>query len=243
MFINSDSTGFQSKIKFINYSEFLEKTKNLNPKKHQVGYPWQPFSRKNGKNLYTTGIQDCIAIGLVDGKKSTLFHICTAKHGEAKKLNLKGFDIKQIEHRILESVDLTSKNLHAIILGGHQIKDASKYNVKHLNKIKKILDDNKIPYSIFGARRDVHCFGKYSMLYSTKEDTWYISNNLTNRSALGGMGKEIEALGDIVRYNTYRRIDTPRGVQYNRTRKATGVLDFFESQFRQVSVSKFDEIA
>ena len=171
MKIENNCVPFQSKIKFIDSQSFKNKVKNLNPKHHEVGWPWTADTMKKGKNLYTTGIMDCIAGGIVDGSNVIMFHLGIYNQAKAKAKHQKGFNIENVKRRILEKINLNNDNLHGIILGGFQLKINDKYNVKNLNKIVKIFEDNKIPYSIFGARRDVHYFGKYSLFYSSKEDT------------------------------------------------------------------------
>ena len=242
MKINNNCVSFQSKIKFITLQKFKNKTKNLNPKRHEVGWPWTADTMKKGKNLFTTGIMDCIAGGIVDGSDIVLFHLGIYNQAKAKAKHQKGFNIENVKRRILEKINLNNNNLHGIILGGFQTEPDSKYNVNKLKKIKKIFEDNNIPYSIFGARKNVHYFGKYSLFYSNKEDTWYISNNLTGTKSLNGNGIEINVKDNAIEYNTYKRENGKWGVTYNCIRKETGVEEFFKSQFRDVSMSEVDEL-
>lgn len=241
MKINSDSTSFQSKIKFIDYKTFKEKIRRLNKKKHEVGYPWTADTMKKGKNLFTTSLLDCIAGGVVDNNSVTMFHICTTSRAEAKRKRQKGFSIKNFERRLLEKIDLAKDSLHGFILGGVQMLETSKYNVKQLNKIKKVFETHNIPYSIFAARRDVHFFGRFGMLFCNKEDTLYITNTLTGERGINGRGLEMDVIGDNrVMYHTYKKINTPRGVDYPRQQHEGSAEDFLKSQFREVSLCKLD---
>ena len=242
MKIENNKVSFQSKIKFIDSKTFQNKIRHLNPKRHEVGWPWTADTMKTGKNLFTTGIMDCIAIGIIDGSKVSMLHLATYRYGEALRRNMKGFRIENVKRRILEHINLDNENLHAVILGGFELKPKDKHNSKHLNKIRKFFEDNKIPYSIFGARKDVHYFGKYSMYYSNKEDTFYITNNLSDNKALNGKGIEIDIKDNSIEYNTYKKERDKYGVNYKCIRKITGTEDFFKSQFRQVSVCKFDKL-
>ncbi len=231
---------FQSRIKLINQNVFNDKIKNLNPKKHKVGYPWTPDTMKRGKNLYTTEILDCIAGGVVDDGRVTMFHLGCWSQRQAKQGHQKGFDIKNIERRILEKINLANENLHAFIIGGFQFEPDSKYNYNKLKKIKNIFEKNNIPYSIFGGQRDVHYFGRYSIFFDNKQDTLFIANNHTNHLDCNGKNeKEMEVLGNLVTYHTYKK--EPTG--YKRIRHKTGILEFFKSQFREVSLCKIDEFA
>ena len=171
-----NNISFTSQIKLITQDEFERKTEHLNPKKHRVDYPWTPDTGKTGKNLYTTGICDCIAIGLVDNKKSKLFHICTRSRRDGINSRQKGFDIRDTERRILEDVNLDNPDLHAFIFGGWH-RDNPKYNKKHVEKIEKIFDKNLIPYSVIaGNRPQFDGIAPASVFYSNKEDTFYITN-------------------------------------------------------------------
>ena len=241
MQINSASPSFKSKIKFINYQVFKDKINCLNPKKHEVGYPWNADTMKKGKNLFTTSILDCIAGGVIDNNSVTMFHICTLNQAKAKKNRLKGFSIDNFERRLLQKTDLTKDNLHGFILGGFQMEENSKYNVSILRKIKKIFEQNMIPYSIFGARKDVHFFGRYAALYNNKEDALYISNTLAGSRGINGKGKELDVLGDNkLLYHTYTKIRGKYGVDYIRNEHTGTAEDFLKSQFRDVQLCALD---
>ena len=218
-------------------------TANLNPKRHKVGWPWTADTMKTGKNLFTTGILDCIAGGIVDGSDITMFHLGIYNQAKAKIYHQKGFKIGNFKRRILEKIDLKNENLHAFIVGGIQMKPEDKYNVKTLNKITKFFDKYKIPYSIFASRKDVHYFGRYSLLYSNKEDTLYITNTLIDSPSLNNKNIEIDIKDNVIEYNVYKKgVNKHGGVTYDCIREATGTEDFLRSQFRKVSVCKFDNI-
>ena len=241
--MKADNITFQSKIKLVTPSVFNNRVKNLNPKKHEVGYPWQPNTSKIGKNLYTKDILDCICVGIVDKRKAFLMHLRTLKNSKTKHQKQKGFDIEHIRRRILDLVNLESETVHAFIFGGYQWLEASKYNIKELNKIKSIFEENGIPYSIIGARKLNYFHGKYSLFYSTKEDTWYITNRLIDSEAKYADGKEMEFVGDRIAYNLYhlnQESNTP-GIMVQRA--ITDIPDFFKNQFRQVKLCEFDEFA
>ncbi len=244
MKIRDDGVSFQSKIKFIDTQAFKSKIAGLSPKKHYVGYPWTPDTMKKGKNLYTTSIMDCIAGGIVDNNSVTMFHLCTRSRKDARNTRQKGFDIKNIERRILEKIDTAKENLHAFILGGFQLEPDSKYNVNKLNKIEKIFEKHEIPYSILGARRDVHYFGRYSIFYCNKEDTWYVTNGLASPEPRGNTWPKLQISGSSVIYDTYAKIMHDNKLShYQKTTRTSDVEGYFKSQFRKVSLSRFDEFA
>ena len=242
MKIENDNISFQSKIKFIDSKTFKDKIKGLNPKRHEVGWPWTADAMKLGKNLYTTGIMDCIAVIIKDGNKIKLGHIATYTQGEAKQAHQKGFSINNFERRLLEKINLDNENLHGFILGGFQLKPTDKNNAKQLAQIKQIFEKNIIPYSIFGARKEVRHFGKFSLFFSNKEDTLYISNTLANKKSKIRRKPEIEVKDNTVEYNTYTKTRNVNGVKYKCTRKESDTEGFFKSQFRQVSICKIDTL-
>ena len=173
-----NNISFKSQIKLISQQEFDNKTKNLNPKKHEVDYPWTPETGKTGKNLFTTGVHDCVVVGVVDGKKAKLYHLCQRSRRTGIDTHQKGFDIRDTERRILDGVNLDNPDLHAFIFGGWH-RDNPKYNKKHVEKIEKIFDKNLIPYSVIaGNRPQFDGIAPASVFYSNKEDTFYITNGL-----------------------------------------------------------------
>ena len=117
------------------------------------------------------------------------------------------------------------------------MREDAKYNINKLNKIKKIFEKNQIPYSIIGARRDVQYFGEYSLLYDNKTDTIFISNSLSSSSGSNEKPKEIEVFDNKVVYHTPASIKTG----FKRPEVTGSSEDFFKSQFRQVSLCKFDK--
>ena len=242
MKIENSCVQFQSKIKLITANEFKQKTSNLNPKRHEVGWPWTADTMKRGKNLFTTGIMDCITVGVVDGSNFVLAHLGIYNQAKAKAKHQKGFSIENVKRRLLKNFNVNNENLHGIILGGFQLRADDKYNINKLNKIRRIFEERQIPYTIFGARKDVHYFGKYSLFYSNKEDTIYISNTLAGKSSPDGKNLEIDVKENSVEYNTYEKSCDKYGPLYKRIRKETDTKGFFESQFRIVSVSNNDEL-
>lgn len=233
---------FQSKIKMITPEKFKDLTKSLNPKKYEIMYPWQPENMKTGKKFFTTQIMDCLA-GLVIGKnKATMFHLVTASRGLAKKHRIKGFNINKIEYKLLEKINDTEENVHAFIIGGFKSNpEKSKYNWTRMDKIKKIFEDRGIPYSILGGRKDVHYYGKYSIMYNHKDDTIYVTNNLINRKYSANKEAEAEIFDDgKMLFHTYER---DLKVLYKRVRHIGTVEDFMKSQFQEVKLSCFDEWA
>lgn len=232
MKISNDNITFQSKIKLVGAQEFSAKISSLSKKRHEVGYPWIPESTKVGKKLFTTSISDCIAGMIIKDNNIAMFHLCTRNQKYAKSTHQKGFDIKNIERRFKEKINFECENIHAFIIGGFQFKKNSKYNAGKVNSIKKIFEKNEIPYSEITCRKDTHVFGRYSLLYDNKEDIIYISDTRISDRAFDSIKLE----NNSVIYKTYT--NSP---PYESTKRQTGVREFFESQFRNVNLCKFDE--
>ena len=228
-----NNISFTSHIKLITQDEFDKKIEHLNPKKHRVDYPWTPDTGKTGKNLYTTGIQDCIAIGLIDNKKSKLFHICTRSRRDGINSRQKGFDIKNIERRILDNTNMENQDLHGFIFGGWYSEN-NKYNTKQLQKIKNIFDKNLIPYTIIAGNKDSTRYCPTSVFYSTKEDTFYITD-IT-------LGKYSKMTEDSLSY--YRKDNLKEGEFFwDRPQVRTSKEEYLKSKYKEVSLCKFDTFA
>jgi len=241
MNINNDNISFGEKIKFIKQSEFKEKVKGLSKKKHYVGWPWTADTLKTGKNLYTDEDTDCLVVAIKNGSKYKLAHLGIYNQKKARNNNQKGFCIENVKRRLLDGLNLENENLHAYIMGGFQ------YNKKITEKLKNFFDDLKIPYTEFTTRKDVHYYGKYSYFFSNKDDTVYITTNLTESEALQWdkelpRPKEVAVLNikdkTKIIYNTYKKNTENFGYDFKRNYGDT--KDFLESQFENVKLSKFD---
>jgi len=242
MNISNDNISFGIKIKVIKQSEFKNKTRNLNKKKHYVGWPWTADTLKKGKKIYTDKDTDCIVVCLKDGINYKLAHLGIYNQKKAKNNHQKGFSIDNTERRLFEGINLENENLHGYIMGGFQ------YNKKITEKIKKLFEKRNIPYTIFATRKDVHYYGKYSYYFNNKEDTLYITNNLTEAEALQ-WNKELPRPKEVsvvecngktkIIYNTYKKSD----IGYDFKRKIGTTEGFLKDQFEEVTLSKYDYFA
>ena len=207
MRISSDNINFTSKIKLISQDKFNNKIKAINKTTEQVTYPWTIETLKKGSNLFTTNVMDCIVICLTNGVNALMAHLGIRDREQASRDGVKEFNIDNIEYNLAKNIDLNDKKLHGFIFGGIQfLKDATSGNTPQLIQIKNLFKKYKIPYSIIAAKKDVHLFGKNSLLYSQNEDTLFITNNLFNYDNLSDKQneKELEIIDDnIVEYNLY----------------------------------------
>lgn len=121
---------------------------------------------------------NCIVVCIKDGNKYKLAHLGIYNQKNAKDNGQKGFDIENVKRRLLDGLNLENYKLHAYIFGGFQ------NNKKITEKIKNFFKELKIPFTEFTTRKNVHCYGEFSYFFSNKDDTIYITNNLTDDDAL-----------------------------------------------------------
>lgn len=245
MRINTNDVNFNSKIKLITPKTFNSLIAESNGYIEEVAYPWTIETLKTGKNLFTTKIMDCIAICLTNGKKSLLAHLGIRNREEAEKDSVNEFDINNIEKNLTQKVDFNDKNLHGIIFGGMQFYDnPSSGNTKQLNQIKNLFEKYKTPYSIIGARKDIHFFGKYSLLFNQDLDTLFITNTHFDSNGILGEHehKEMELdKNNNVKYVVYDQVKSKFGwIDYIPRRVSTSIEEYFKSQFYQVQLNKKD---
>lgn len=240
-----DNLSFTSKIKFIDSQQFAKRLDTSAKNLEEVTYPWTIETLKKGEVLYTNKILDCIAICLTNGYNSLMAHLGIRNKKQAQQDGVKEFDINNIEQQLSKSIDLKDENLHGFILGGLQLKDdVNSGNTKQLDQIKTLFEKYKIPYSIIAARKDVHYFGRYSLLFNQNEDTLFVTNTLFDSYGLDGKKqKEMFFLGDTIAYNTYTKFMDEKGVNYRKTRIYSSVEKYFKNQFRQVQLNKIDQFA
>lgn len=244
--INPYHNTFNSKIAFIESKEFETRIKYLSNKAFEVPYPWTIEAMKIGKSLYTTGLIDCISGCIISDKLAGMFHLASRTPEQAIKDKVLPFDIKNIENKLNSIFNLKNNtNLHGIIIGGLQANSKPDlYNTKCFNDLVGLFKKYNIDCSIFGPRKILHYFGKYSMLYEKNNDTLFITNNLTNQKDLNGKGKEIDFIGEnLLHYYTYEEVrdENKRLLEYRRHSQLTTIPEFFKTQFYNTSLSKYDE--
>ena len=251
MQISNNTINFQSKYKFVNAEEFKKLTANLSTKTNFVDYPWTIETMKHGKNLYTTGLMNCIAGLITDGSDSNtvMFHLATRTPWEAKRDFVSRFSIKNIEQRIKEKIDLNNKSLHAFFIGGFSVPSRKKMDdTSQFWHLKGIADKYGIPCSIIGLRKDVHHFGHYGIYYNNDSDTVYLTNTLTDSDICynyeGKIVNEIEPVENEVIYADYKKVPHEiAGWTYEREFKKSDLETFFKHEFKEVSLCELDEWA
>ncbi|MBE7712572.1 MAG: hypothetical protein E7Z87_02375 [Cyanobacteria bacterium SIG26] len=158
-----ENISFTSRIKFIPPKMFYKEVRTM-PQNQYVGYPWTVKQSVISDSAYTTDIIDCSVCGITDGQKVFMLHICPTRE--------ENFDFSKIENFIKEKVDLTSKNIQALLLGsknyGYMMSEKS-WNL--FENFEKLLQKFQIPYSKFRGGPEAH-----NVAYRGKHDEWIISN-------------------------------------------------------------------
>ena len=238
MRVNNNSVNFKSNIKFVNYKDFTKKIEFLKDDIQEVPFPWTIETMKTGKNLYTVGVMECLSGFVTDGKDTAMFHLGTRNKKLADEAGVKPFDINNIETVFKSKFDLTKRFLHGFILG------AFDSNKDKLEQLKQMFAKYNIPCSVFAVRKDIHYYGKYSLLYTQDNDKLVISNNLTEAKPLmnrSGKGYELRVDGNKVAYTTYIKGRDKYGVTYEDVHHIGTPQDFFESQFNEVTLCDYDK--
>lgn len=247
VYIPKYTPNFKSKIKLVNYRDFMAMTEGLNKKKHFVGEPWIPENMRMGKNLFTTNILDCIAVAMVSGGKVKLGHFCTMNRQEAADAKQKPFNISEVKRRLLEGINPEDENIHGFIFGGFNQGDKSLDNYKDVRSVEQIFQRFNIPYTAICGRKDVNHFGRFGIFYKNKEDTFYVSTTLTELPAkeytsIADRPIAVEIKDGKVMYNDYKRNLLAPKKSYDWERKEGTAKNFFEDQYCDVKLSEFDEI-
>lgn len=162
--INMDNISFQSRIKLTSRAEF---SKFVKREFTQVNYPWTIKETALSNKARTDGIYDCTAMGITDGDKVLLFHICPT---DGRNQNF-----KKLETEITEKIKnlLNSDYLQGFILGSKKDNINSPLSSKLFDMMEGVLKNLNIQYSKFKG-------GDYTndIAYNSTKDEWVIGNEL-----------------------------------------------------------------
>ena len=154
---------FTSRIRPVTSKEFSKITAHID-KKYFVGYPWTTQESALGTDVYTTGIADCTACGITDGKQALLLHICPTIE--------KNLHFNDIFRFIVGKLDMKSKGLQGIVMGSKHDKKSSTVYRNFVNFFEQM----QIPFS--ELKQDKH---KFNTAYITSKDEWLISSCNTDK--------------------------------------------------------------
>lgn len=164
-----NNISFQSKIRPVNREQFY-KSIYSHPMNASVEYPWTVKETVYATKANTTGVLDCTVLGLTDGIKVFLMHICPTRK--------ENYYFSKIVDYIKEKIDLKNPNLQGFLLGSKaNLRDGSSELL--FNNFEKFLKENNIVYSKF---KGGPCTS--NVAYSSEKDEWIISNEATENADL-----------------------------------------------------------
>jgi len=164
---------FKSYVKYCGSNEFAREINSIG-KKFSVDYPWTIGDRKIGRSAYTKNIQDCTILGVTDGIKVLLLHLCPTDKTNWNK--------KKILSLIKENFDIASGYVQGFLLGSKPNSKNSPKSKEFFDYVKSVPDELKIPYSAFRGGYYIH-----DVAYNGDKDTWFISNELMRNGAFREM--------------------------------------------------------
>lgn len=150
-----NNISFQSKIRACNTNDFYSATRMF--RNNSVNYPWTIKESLFETSAYTKDVEDCTVLGITNGLKVLLLHICPTI-----KENL---NFSKIEEFILNKININNPDLQGFLLGsknGNESKGVFKF-------LESLLTKYKIPYSKFE-----NCNGVFDVAYSSQNDEWII---------------------------------------------------------------------
>lgn len=163
---NMDNISFQSRIRITNCDEFRRFAKKGFA---QVNYPWSIKETVYSQKARTDGIYDCTALGITDGLKVLLLHICptVSKNQDFNKLET------QITEKIINMMNLDY--LQGFILGSKKYNINSPRSTELFDMMEGLLKKLHIQYSKFKG-------GNYnnSIAYDSTKDEWIIGSDFLN---------------------------------------------------------------
>ena len=102
-----NNISFQSKIRPVNREQFY-KSIYSHPMNASVEYPWTVKETVYATKANTTGVLDCTVLGLTDGIKVFLMHICPTRK--------ENYYFSKIADYIKEKIDLKKHRVYITIL-------------------------------------------------------------------------------------------------------------------------------
>jgi hypothetical protein len=158
---NSSPISFQSRINFIDSTEFAKLPLNeMKAKKEYSAYPWDTSQIIMGQRAYTDGAYGCCAGGITNGKNAILFHLIP---------NLEEHCFYKIKLKeSIEKLKESGNKLNAFVTGGHI--NVIEEGAPLFNMIKKLFKENNIETSYVWNQK----YGCTDLYYSTKEDEWKV---------------------------------------------------------------------
>jgi len=134
---------------------------------HSVNAPWTVKETVCAPWAYTTGVFDCSVLGVTDGNRVLLMHICPTNSANSNWGKIEKFIVTNIKKR------LNPECLQGLMLGSKFNNKYSPDSPKLFDFLAGVLNKLNIPYSKFKG-------GDYenNVLYDSLKDEWFIGNEL-----------------------------------------------------------------
>lgn len=154
----TNNVSFKSTFRPVSANEFGRICSAIHPKNF-VNSPWTINESVKSAKAATRGVYDCSVLGITDGIKVFLLHICPTKPENE--------DFEKIKDYIKKNIDTQNKDLQAALLGSQTYGRRSR---KLFENLKTLMLDLNIPCSTFK-----NCWEYFDVLYDSIKDEWCIS--------------------------------------------------------------------
>lgn len=158
----NNNISFTSLIKPVGFGTFHTITSRM-AKSSYVDYPWTLKEATLASDVFTKKVMDCSVYIISDGQKAKMYHICPGCD-DAK-------NFERIEKDLETTIDLTSENLEAFILGAKPPYKVGQSSYELFEKFETLSNKHNIPTTILKGGS-----GERSFAYSSSTDTLYIAN-------------------------------------------------------------------
>lgn len=155
----TNNISFKSTYRAVRGAEFIRASAYVQ-KNNFVNYPWRFTDSVKADKAMTTGVLDCSVLGITDGVKVLLMHICPTIS--------ENYNFDKIKKYIIDNIEIDNPNLQAALFGSQDYSDRSRNLFQNLNCLMTTL---KIPCSIFR-----NCSEEFNVGYSSTTDEWIVSS-------------------------------------------------------------------
>jgi len=158
--MQNSQISFTSRIRLVNHSDFRSVVSEVSA---SVDSPWTANEILKAKRAYTTGICDCTAGGITDGKDVVMFHIRPSEN------NIEYWS--DITETLKQKIDRNSKKLRGFLLGSLDYG----YSNNIFNGFEAFMRENSFPCTKFRGHKER--FAKVDIAYSSPKDEWLVTSN------------------------------------------------------------------
>ena len=151
-------------IKPISIAEYLERKRELGPKKF-IGYPWTPKESITSDSACTDSIEECTAVGIIGKRGISLNHFSPA--------NEENKEFCTIEKKLSDELDEQGKDPKVFMIGSCEADEGSN---DQFNAIDEFFTKRNIPHSKYKTGNKV--------LYGTMQSL----TNLNNYNIMAALG-------------------------------------------------------